>query len=63
MSMDSQPRQVTVHHFLINQRPNGGLVCFIDGDAAAGFVGMVWGLPPGTFGPKVLKENGMGLDL
>ena len=59
--MDSQPRQVTVHYFLLNPHSNDGLACFIDGYAAAGFVGMA--LPPGTFRLKVLKGNGMGLDL
>ena len=33
------------------------------GYAATGFVGRVGGLPQGTFGLKVLKGNGLGLDL
>jgi|GEM_PF-2743403 len=33
------------------------------GYAAAAFAGRVGRLPPGTFGLKVLKGNGLGLDL
>ena len=33
------------------------------GYAATGFVGRVGGLPQGTFGLKVLKGTGLGLDL
>jgi hypothetical protein len=61
--MDSQPRQVTVHYFLINQRPSDGLSCFIDGYAVVGLLVWCGGLPPGTFRLKVLEGNGLRLDL
>jgi hypothetical protein len=60
--MDSQPRLVTVHYFLISQRPNDALAVY---RWICCGVSLVWGggPPPGTFGLKVLRGRGFGLDL